>query len=184
MTTQDRRIRRTQQALAKALITLTLEQGYDSITIRDITERADVGYATFFRHYSDKDALLHDVLDVVLNELTELLPALDNDIAPDTLGALLFRYVQGHSELVRVLLSNHGLIKRIIEAGSQNMLNKRLPLKNGLVPAEIASYHLVAASVAMIQWWLDHDMPYPAERMGIFYRELITRPTRQVAFQN
>jgi AcrR family transcriptional regulator len=50
MDTHDRRVKRTQSALAKALIALTLEKGYDAVTIRDITERADIGYATFFRH--------------------------------------------------------------------------------------------------------------------------------------
>src|SRR5258708_24160624 len=70
MDVQDRRVKRTQNLLAKALIALTLEKGYEAVTIRDITERADIGYATFFRHYHDKDALLREVLDVVLSELT------------------------------------------------------------------------------------------------------------------
>ena len=69
MESQDRRIKRTQQLLAKALIALTLKKGYEAVTIRDITEHADIGYATFFRHYSSKDALLRDVSDVVLADL-------------------------------------------------------------------------------------------------------------------
>src|SRR6266852_6537916 len=101
METQDRRVRRTQHLLARALIALTLEKGYESVTIRDITERADIGYATFFRHYHDKDELLKDVLDVVLTELISLLyPALP-DADPAALGVLLFRYVAAHSEVVR-----------------------------------------------------------------------------------
>jgi AcrR family transcriptional regulator len=40
---QDRRIRRTQHLLAQALIALTLEKGYEAVTIRDLTERADIG---------------------------------------------------------------------------------------------------------------------------------------------
>src|SRR5437879_11312519 len=53
MDLQDRRVKRTQKALARALIELTLEKGYEAITIRDITDKAEVGYATFFRHYHD-----------------------------------------------------------------------------------------------------------------------------------
>src|SRR5579884_984217 len=108
MEVQDRRIRRTQHLLAEALIALTLEKDYESVTIRDITARADIGYATFFRHYRDKDELLKDVLDVVLNELLELVcvpPAAD----PTATGLLLFRYVQEHEEVVRVLLKSHTL---------------------------------------------------------------------------
>ena len=73
MQTQDRRVKRTQKLLAKALIELTLEKGYEAVTIREITQRADVAYTTFFRNYHDKDALLHDVLDVVLEDLVALL---------------------------------------------------------------------------------------------------------------
>src|SRR5437667_12756071 len=73
MEIRDRRVRRTQHLLARALIALTLEKGYEAVTIRDITECADIGYATFFRHYRDKDELLEDVLDVVLAELIDLL---------------------------------------------------------------------------------------------------------------
>src|SRR5947209_8306054 len=120
MQSQDRRVRRTQHLLAKALIALTLEKGYDAVTIRDITERADIGYATFFRHYHDKDELLKDVLDVVLIELTDLLvPSLPG--ADSTrIGMLLFRYVQQQSEVVRVLLERNVLLQNIIKVTTQD----------------------------------------------------------------
>src|SRR5438876_10846293 len=88
MEIQDRRVRRTQRLLARALIALTLEKGYEAVTIRDITERADIGYATFFRHYHDKDELLQDVLDVVLAELIELLCPAKSATDPAAIGVL------------------------------------------------------------------------------------------------
>src|SRR2546425_8792930 len=106
MEIQDRRVKRTQHLLARALIALTLEKGYEAVTIRDITERADVGYATFFRHYHDKDELLKDVLDVVLTELIELLCPAKSATDPAAIGVLLFRHVQEQSEVVRVLLGS------------------------------------------------------------------------------
>ncbi len=184
MEVQDRRVKRTQNLLAKALIELTLEKGYEAVTIRDITERADVGYATFFRHYHDKDALLLDVLDVVLAELIDLLP-LSPEADPATVGTLVFRYVQQQSEVVRVLLSSRGsttLLQRIIEAGTENALQQNSPLPGAVVPMEIAAYHLVVSTLALIQWWLEHGMPYPPERMGAVYHELIARPTSVAAF--
>lgn len=187
MAIQDRRVRRTQHALATALIALTLQKGYDTITIRDITECADVGYATFFRHYPDKDALLHDVLDVVLNELMEMLPSLSSDVDPATVGTLLFRYVQEHSELVRVLLSTRvpsSMVRHIVERSTQGVLSNNGPREDSPVPTAIAASHLVTSSIALIQWWLEHEMPYSVERMGTIYRELIILPTKQVAFQD
>src|SRR5574340_387175 len=98
---QDRRVKRTQNLLAKALIALTLEKGYEAVTIRDITERADIGYATFFRHYHDKDALLHDVLEVVLERLMSLLQPPGPQSDPAAIGTLLFSYVREHLAVCR-----------------------------------------------------------------------------------
>ena len=185
MEIQDRRVKRTQNLLAKALIALTLEKGYEAVTIRDITERADIGYATFFRHYHDKDALLLDVLDVVLGELMALLRPTASGADPASDGTLIFRYVGEHSEVCRVLLSSRGsaeLVRRTQETGTRGVLEDNRPRPGSAVPMEIAAYHLVASSIALIAWWLDHDMPYTPERMGTIYSELIVRPTRAVAF--
>lgn len=185
MDVQDRRVKRTQKALARALIDLTLEKGYETITIREITERAEVGYATFFRHYHDKDTLLRDVLDVVLDELTSLLQTPTNHTNHATTGTLVFRYVQAHSEVVHVLLSSQGssaLIHRIVDAGTQSV-RRQNALLTGAVPADVAANHLVTSTMALILWWLEHAMPYPPEQMGLIYQELIARPTHAAAFE-
>ena len=187
MDVQDRRVKRTQKALARALIGLTLEKGYEAITIRDITDRAEVGYATFFRHYHDKDALLKDVLDVVLDELMGLLQAPMSDTKHAATGMLVFRYVQEHSEVVHVLLNSRGssaLVRRIIEAGTESVFSQNAPLTGGLVPPEVAANHLVTSTMSLIQWWLEHQMPYSPEQMGLIYQELIARPTHNAAFEH
>ncbi len=182
MEIQDRRVRRTQHLLARALIALTLEKGYESVTIREITERADVGYATFFRHYRDKDELLKDVLDVVLGELLELLtsPSIADD--PTAVGTLLFRYVQDQNEVVRVLLRNHALRQHLLQEATRPAVEQNASRPDSPVPLEIATNHIVAATIALIEWWLEHQMPYSAEKMGIIYAELIAVPTRDIAF--
>src|SRR4030065_462062 len=95
----DRRIKRTQKMLQEALISLTLEKGFDAVTIRDITERADVGYTTFFRHYPDKEALLADVLNSMRVEFLELLMPHSITTAPEKMGTLLFQYVTENADL-------------------------------------------------------------------------------------
>jgi AcrR family transcriptional regulator len=185
MQSQDKRVKRTQNLLAKALIDLTLEKGYEAVTIRDITQHADIAYTTFFRHYPDKDALLQDVLEVVLADLIELLqPHMPTD-DPAEVGTLLFQYVGDHSEVSRVLLSTRGsrtLVHQMVTEGSQRVLSEHSPRFGSAVPADVAANHLVASSVALVQWWLEHDMPYTAAQMGIMYRDLIYKPTVAVAF--
>src|SRR5881628_2636842 len=54
----DRRVRRTRESLHKALISLTLEKNYDSITVQEVLDRADVGRSTFYTHFQSMDQLL------------------------------------------------------------------------------------------------------------------------------
>ncbi len=182
---EDRRVRRTRRLLAEALISLVLEKGYEEVTIRDITGLADVGYATFFRHYESKDALLREVLEVVLADLLSLLKPRQDD-APAAVGEALFRYVEENAEVCRVLLgdgASTALIRRMVEIGTRDVLRQNAPPEEGgLVPAEIAAHHLVVSSIALIRWWLEHGMPYSPGRMGEIYHDLIERPTRAAAF--
>jgi AcrR family transcriptional regulator len=54
----DRRVQRTRKLLQEALMTLILEKGYEAMTIQDIIDRANVGRATFYNHFLDKQDLL------------------------------------------------------------------------------------------------------------------------------
>src|SRR5712692_10072592 len=59
----DRRVQRTRQLLQDALIAMVIEKGYDAVTIQDIIDRANVGRATFYAHFADKETLLHSRLE-------------------------------------------------------------------------------------------------------------------------
>ncbi|MCC6734813.1 MAG: helix-turn-helix transcriptional regulator, partial [Bauldia sp.] len=62
----DERIRRTRAALAEAVLALASERDFAGVTVADITRRAGIGYATFFRHYPGKDELLADVAELMI----------------------------------------------------------------------------------------------------------------------
>src|SRR5437867_5173407 len=58
MAVVDRRIQRTRKTLHEALMALVLEGPYDSITVQQILDRANIGRSTFYTHFQDKDELL------------------------------------------------------------------------------------------------------------------------------
>src|SRR5258707_15719817 len=72
---EDRRIRRTRRLLRDGLLALVLEKGYDQITVQDILERADVGRATFYAHFRDKDDLLVSGADDLRESLRQQMSA-------------------------------------------------------------------------------------------------------------
>src|SRR5215217_6191503 len=64
----DRRVERTRERLQKALMDLIAERGYDSITIQDIVDRADLGRTTFYLHYNSKDDLFMSCHEAILSD--------------------------------------------------------------------------------------------------------------------
>ena len=72
---QERRKRRTRQAIQKAALELFAERGYRETTINDIAERAEVAPRTVTVHFPAKEELLLDAEPFTLDSLSERLSA-------------------------------------------------------------------------------------------------------------
>lgn len=68
---EDRRVRKTKNAIKQAFIKLLAEKELERITIQDITTLADVNRGTFYLHYEDKYILLSDLEDEILTSLAD-----------------------------------------------------------------------------------------------------------------
>ena len=183
----DRRIRRTKKALEKALITLTLDKGYDAITIQDITEQADIGYRTFFRHYADKDALLRDVLASTVADIRQLMelppPEVfanpDLEISSITNFKVLFEHVKANISLYRVFLRSEPSIMESVQRVASNEIRDIFQDVTFFdIPFDIVANHIVAAIFAQVRWWVDHDMPHSPAQMAEYSEQLILKPIR------
>ena len=75
----DRRIRRTRRQLHNALYSLIQEQNYDTITVSDVVDTADISRATFYLHYKDKDELLLHSLESLAETLMDDLDKMSHD---------------------------------------------------------------------------------------------------------
>jgi len=64
----DRRIGKTKNKLHNALMELTAKQSYESISIKDITTKANVGRSTFYSHFEHKDELLLSKQNEILKD--------------------------------------------------------------------------------------------------------------------
>ena len=68
----DRRVRRTRAQLRRALTELLQEKSIDSLSVTELTQRADVNRGTFYCHYRD----IYDMLDQLEAETLEEFSAL------------------------------------------------------------------------------------------------------------
>lgn len=181
MATLDRRVRRTRRALARAVLELAAERPFGELTIRELTAHADVGYATFFRHYANKEELLLDVLGGMVGELADLLqPSAEAGRLEDA-GLALFRYVAEQGGALRVLFDAQrtGALERDLRAAvCARVLASPTFRPPPELPAELTAHHLAAASLALVGWWLDQGMPHSPEVMAKAYARLVVGPTR------
>ena len=68
----DRRIIKTQKLIQSTFLTMLIKDGFDEITVKKITEQADISRKTFYLHYLDKYDLLDTIVNKKLEELEEI----------------------------------------------------------------------------------------------------------------
>src|SRR6266446_7381586 len=142
----DRRVQRTQQLLRGALFSLIQEKGFEKLSVQDIIDRANVGRATFYAHFDNKQDLLlsgFDALRATLREHQRQAHARRGG-ADDRLFAFtreIFDHVAGYRDVFRAMageqsgaLIHHLMHKLIIDLVREDV--KAALARNEAVPAE------------------------------------------------
>lgn len=73
----SRRASKTRQRLLDAALYIFNTKGIEGCSIEDITESADVGKGTFYRHFMDKLDILRTLLDLATDDLILHMPPAD-----------------------------------------------------------------------------------------------------------
>jgi AcrR family transcriptional regulator len=186
----DRRVQRTRQGLQEALVTLILEKGYEAVTIQDVIDRANVGRATFYAHFSDKENLL-------LSEFENLDAEFEQHVASQTMdntlwsfSTVMFRHAQSYHRIYKAVIGKQSgyIMRSHIQNYLTNFIREYLKTrwstsKKEIVPLEVLAQYLASSLIALMTWWLDRDLPYSAERMDEIYQQL-AKPGVDLIFQS
>lgn len=179
----DRRVQRTRKSLQESFLALILEEGYDEISIQDITEKANLGRATFYLHFKDKDELLLEVMNQLIIDFLEQAPQLTE--AQWRLGdtktiVKLFDFAAAHYDLYRILTIGSGGItasRQLHHSISENIkgfIQAELDTLNAepALPIDFIANHFSGSLLAATYWWLDNDLPYTAEEMATMFQKI------------
>ena len=179
----DRRVQRTRKLLRESLMELILEVGYDAISIQDITDKANLGRATFYLHFKDKDELLLDVMDQFMADFLDQVPQFSQRQwrLEDTKAiAKLFDFAADHYDLYRILIIGSGGItasRQLHQTIAENIktcIQKEIEEQgsNPVIPADFIANHFAGSLLATIYWWLDSDLPYTVEEMAEMFQKV------------
>lgn len=67
---EDLRVRKTKKAIRDAFREMICEMDYESLTVKELTERAMINRKTFYLHYRDLDELLEEMQDEIVENFT------------------------------------------------------------------------------------------------------------------
>ena len=104
---EDRRVRRTKKMLTQALTQLMQEKQIKEITVKELTDLADMNRGTFYLYYRDVYDMLEKLEDSMFEALDSIAALHETDAARQETKPILldvFRFIEENQEIVRVLL--------------------------------------------------------------------------------
>ena len=173
--TVNLRVKRTKILLREALITLIEEQGFDSITVGELTERAMVSRAAFYRNYRDKYDLVEQIFEEAMSSLFNAVGEFGRE-HPVDVWIRFFEQIAQYDQLYRALLGKKGspwfvqkmrarFAELVKEHGSLEEPQGPIMSAHAPYPAHPFSDMFVPDLVATmtveaITWWLEQGQPY------------------------
>ena len=189
----DRRVRRTQKLLHRALISLVLEGNYDSITIQEILDRADIGRSTFYAHFKRKDELLISGIRELRDTLESAIQSERSQSKPleAVIGFSLpmFQHASEYREVYHALLNTHGwpIFRERLEETFDEIIRReckaeiqRLKKADSDVPVDLFVHYLTAGFFSVLTWWLGRRSRLTPLQINEIFRSLVLPTINQV----
>lgn len=174
----DARQVRSREALNGALLALLEEKPFDQLTIREISARAGTGYATFFRHYSTKEALLSDVASEEIAGLLAMTIPILNDIDSHESTRAICAYVDKHRKLWSALLTGGaaGIVREEFIRQARELPNSVSASHRDWLPSDLGVVYGTGATIDLLAWWLAQSRRYSADEIADILHRLIIAP--------
>lgn len=167
----DRRVRRTKALLQQGLIRLMREKDIKDISVRELSDLADINRGTFYLHYSDVYDMLAQLEDDLFQEFHSIL---DRTLNPES-GVLshgttireIFSFLERHRELAQVMMGGHGDLAFVNRM--KNLVKSRiyciLYSKQAADSYPYIESFMVSGYIGVIEAWLNSPAPPTPEEM-------------------
>ena len=181
---RDRRIERTQQLLRGALRSLIQEKGFEALTVQEIIDRANVGRATFYAHFDNKD----DLLASGFEDLRASLRARQREAlsrgrtVEDRVFAFsqeIFAHTNEYRDVFRAMVGKRSgaavqrlLHKLLVDLVREDVKETVARTENSTVPTEALVRFMAGALFGLLMWWLDGKMRLSVAEVNALFRKL------------
>lgn len=179
--TVDRRVGRTRRALKEALLELIRERGYEKVSIREVTERANVGRSTFYSHFASKEDLLFDGFDEWLLSRAESGAEDEAEEGADRFRFSLpflhhigdqrrfFEAFIGRAAGARIRSMTLEILSEVVRHELDRIVPER---SDDARLAEARVQLLVGAFMGLASWWVDDACRTPVEEVDDAFQSM------------
>lgn len=180
MNKSDRRSQRTREQLERALTELMVEKPYDSISVQDITDRANVGRTTFYAHFQSKTDLFLTTHFNIVARLGQDSVTLDELLAqePPAYFVKFLEYIAG-DRVTQLNLTMSQDLSIIIRSMRQHVagiiercLREKFSEKSSQMPFDVLANYLGGAQMELVSWWLESRSTISPQELASYYQRM------------
>ena len=179
----DRRVRKTRRQLRECLITLLKEKKVQDITVRELTDMADLNRGPFYLHYKDVFDLLEKTeaeLQEDFNQLVCKHDAVDLKQRPSVIFNEIYSLVYDNADLIEILLGENGdlnFVNRLKQLIREKCLKDWMEVfRSGNAAAFDAFFSfIVSGCIGLVQYWLQTGLKETPEQMAKLTEHIITK---------
>ena len=147
----------------------------ESISIKELCEKAGINRGTFYSHYTDLYDLRDKIEEEMLRDLQRTLEPLmhidKEQLTPLRITAEVFQCLKDNSDLCTVTLSDHGdkaFALRLINLGREICMESYSEYFKNASPKKIEYFYafVSAGCIGLLQRWLADGMVTPAKEVA------------------
>lgn len=178
----DRRQKKTRDAIFQALCKLLERKHFNSITVQEIIDEANVGRSTFYAHFETKDVLLKEMCTEIFDHIFshELQSEASHDFSKYDEGLevklthLLYHLKDNKGNVLGILSGDSGeLFMRYFKEYLSQMFRAYPACIRDDVPEQFAVNHLVGSFAEAVKWWIQTKMQDSPEILADHYLKVI-----------
>ena len=174
MTAQDRRITKTRKAIYAAFLQLLNQKNFETITVQEIIDLADVGRSTFYSHYESKELLLDELCRYLFHHLFE---REENITTEAYLSHIFSHFKKNQDHITSLLFSKNDYFLRQLQKELEHhvypMVAKDLQVSYSNIPASYLKHYVVTNFIETLTWWLKKGKSYTEQEVILFYLETL-----------
>ena len=177
----DRRQKKTREAIFQAFRTLLEKKKYDSITVQEIIDEANIGRSTFYAHFDTKDELLRALCtDIFHHVFTELLPEEEDGNSSRyrnlelKLGHILYHLKENKNNIKGIIAADEdGLFMSYFKQYLIELFTQYEDIFRVDVPNDFLIHHLVGSFAETVKWWVGEDTKHTPEEVARYYMKVL-----------